>query len=102
MSQMSQNNDAANQQLHYTIAVCTRNRAPLLEQILALLSQQVANCSDVEIIVVDNSSTDATPSVVARFPNIRYILEETLGIAWGRNRAAREARGNWLIYVDDD
>jgi len=89
----------------FSLAVCTRNRAPLLRRTLAALCEQVASQSlqsAVELLVVDNQSTDDTPQVVAEFPNVAYFCEPTLGIAHGRNRAAHEARGAWLIYVDDD
>ncbi len=86
----------------YTVAICTRNRAALLNRTLGILTKQVLRFSDTEIIVVDNNSSDNTAEVVAYFPDVRYLLEEKLGIAWGRNRAAKDGYGKWLLYVDDD
>jgi glycosyltransferase involved in cell wall biosynthesis len=86
--------------IRYTIAICTRNRAALLDRTLrALLREVPADHS--EILVVDNASTDSTAQV-AQSHLVRYRCEPTLGIAHVRNHAAREALGEWLIYVDDD
>ncbi len=91
--------------MQYTIAICTRNRASLIGRTLDALQAQIdtdALHHQIEIIVVDNASTDSTAQLVRRRPTIRYIQETRLGIAWARNRAAREGQGDWLIYVDDD
>lgn len=55
--------------------------------------------------MVDNASTDATPSVVeARLPHphLSYVYESTLGLSAARNRGASLAQGEILAYLDDD
>jgi GT2 family glycosyltransferase len=53
--------------------------------------------------VVDNAPSDeSTRSVVAEFPRARYVAEPRPGLNFARNRAACEARGELLAYVDDD
>lgn len=90
----------------FTIAVCTRNRATLLARTLVALQSQIDDHPAIELLVVDNGSTDNTAQIVRELAhersNIRYILESKLGIAEARNRAAQEGQGIWLIYVDDD
>ena len=58
-----------------------------------------------ELIIVDDSSTDNTDEVVASFHDdrIRYFKnEKNMGAALTRNRALREARGEWIAFLDSD
>jgi glycosyltransferase involved in cell wall biosynthesis len=85
-----------------TVVVPTFNRAALLDATLrAILAQSV---SADEIIVVDDGSTDDTPSVCARQPkHVRYIRQENTGLpAYARNRAIAEATTDWIAFCDSD
>lgn len=90
------------------ISVCiyTYNRADLLATALESVCSQAFECGDCEVVVVDNRSTDDTHSVVGRFmerfSNVRYVWEETPGSSAARNRAWREARGEYAGFLDDD
>ena len=60
-----------------------------------------------ECIVVDNCSTDDTREVVAGFTahsvlSVRYVYESGLGSSYARNRAIDEARGDYVLFIDDD
>ncbi len=58
-----------------------------------------------ELIIVDDCSTDKTDEVVASFQDsrIRYLKnEKNCGAALSRNRAMREARGEWIAFLDSD
>lgn len=59
---------------------------------------------DVEIIVVDNGSTDNTCQRIAeRFPAVRTIaLDKNYGVAGGRNRGLEGAKGQYLMILDND
>ena len=59
---------------------------------------------DVELLVLDNSSSDATAAVVARWADsrIRYLRHAPCGIAAARNLGLREARGEFVAFLDDD
>ncbi len=63
--------------------------------------------SPIEIVVVDDASSDETPDVLSRlanqFPNIRvYRLEKNSGVAAARNRIIAEAKGEFVAFFDDD
>ncbi|MEM9266326.1 MAG: glycosyltransferase family 2 protein [Cyanobacteria bacterium P01_F01_bin.13] len=83
--------------------ICTHNRAQYLGAAIdSLLAQTLKN---VEVIVVDNASTDATAEVVQRRltdPRLRYVYEPTLGLSMARNTGANAAKGDILAYLDDD
>lgn len=89
-----------------TVAIPTYNRAPILRETLATLAQQDFPPTDWELLVIDNASTDDTAAAVAEFasarPAPRYVLERTQGLNHARNRAIAEARGDVLIFGDDD
>lgn len=62
---------------------------------------------DYEIVVVDDCSTDrsyvSSNSVIERLDNVRYLkLEHNLGRSAVRNFLAREARYDWLVFIDGD
>ena len=60
---------------------------------------------NLEVIVVDEASTDDTPAMLAALHDsrVRVIRHDTpSGVANARNRAAAEAHGDWLAFVDDD
>lgn len=88
-----------------SVAICTYNRAAVLPRALKSVADQPFD-DEFEILVVDNGSTDNTREIVAswqrRDARIRYVIERTPGISHARNRAMREARGEYLAFVDDD
>lgn len=88
-----------------SVIIPTRDRADLLAGTLSsLLSQTYTH---LEIIVVDDGSTDSTPDVVAetcaterRVRSLRH--GESRGAAAARNTGAAVARGEYLLFEDDD
>jgi glycosyltransferase involved in cell wall biosynthesis len=89
-----------------TVAICTWNRASLLDQTLARLAElAVPDAFAWEVLVVDNGSTDETAEVLARHAAalpLRCAREERRGLSHARNRAAAEARGELIAWTDDD
>jgi glycosyltransferase involved in cell wall biosynthesis len=89
-----------------TIAIPTYNRADFLRQTLAGIAEQQFPREHFEVLVIDNNSTDHTRAVVAEFasgrPAPRYLVETQQGLDYGRNRAIAEARGEIILFADDD
>lgn len=90
-----------------SIVICTRDRAASLAATLAALGA-IAIPADLpaELLVVDNGSRDATATVVrdAVLPAlaVRCIHEGRAGVAHARNAGLRAARGEIVVYLDDD
>jgi glycosyltransferase involved in cell wall biosynthesis len=91
-----------------TILICTYNRAQLLRETLAAL-QTLTRPPDcrIEIIVVDNNSSDSTPIVIAEatcHPGIPVIAvhESSQGKSFALNRGLETARGDIVALTDDD
>ena len=82
-----------------SVIIPTYNRFQfLLEAIASVESQSYPN---LEIIVVDDGSTDETSSI-SRKKNIKYIFQENKGPSAARNTGASTAKGNWLAFLDSD
>jgi len=60
--------------------------------------------SNVEVVVVDDGSTDETARVLAHFEGLVRVVrnERRLGLAESRNRGAQAARGSLVVFLDDD
>lgn len=69
----------------------------------AVNSIRVQNCSPLEIIVVDDGSTDGTATLAHSFgSDIRYIYQLNAGPAAARNRGLMEAQGELIAFLDSD
>lgn len=58
-----------------------------------------------ELLIIDNNSTDATHGVLASFTSrlpLRRDFEPRPGLSNARNRAVREAHGDYILWTDDD
>ena len=90
-----------------SIVVCTRNRSvPLRSTLESICKTEVPGNLLVEALVVDNGSTDGTAEVVHSFARaaipVAYHLEPRPGLSRARNTAIRLARGEALLFTDDD
>ena len=88
------------------LATCTRS-AMLRVALASLITQTWSPQKPLEIIVVDDASTDDTPAVLAEFQHLSPIPFTILqghgqGVAAARNLGAAHARGTWLASFDDD
>ncbi len=85
-----------------SVVIATRNRsAYLAESIYSALYQSVQS---LEVVVVDDGSTDDTEAVVRQIedPRVRYFHQDATGVAAARNRGTRESRGFYIAVLDDD
>ncbi len=86
-----------------SVIIPTYNRSDLLKRALNSVLRQTFQ--DFEVIVVDDGSTDNTALVMSNFygPHIRYIRQpKNSGVAAARNRGLREARGEFIAFLDSD
>lgn len=89
-----------------SVVIPTRNRAALLRKALESFRHQTLPVDAFEVIVVDNGSTDETAAVCAEarswFVNFVYDFAPMPGLHVGRHRGLKLARGDILVYGDDD
>ncbi len=89
----------------FTVFIPTYNRAYCLDR--ALQSVADSRWQDLEVVLIDDGSTDGTKELVRRwqaqqrFP-LRYFYQENQGKAAAHNRAVREARGFFFLTLDSD
>ena len=83
-----------------SVVVCTHNNAAVLADCLAACC--ALDYPDFEVLVIDDGSTDDTPGVVARFPEVRSLRQEHGGLSVARNHGARQSTGDLIAYTDDD
>jgi glycosyltransferase involved in cell wall biosynthesis len=87
-----------------TVVICTRNRAKFLEKAVRSVLAQADE--RVELLIVDNGSTDDTPALAKKFaaadPRVKFLVETETGLSRARNTALKNAKGEWVIFFDDD
>ena len=85
-----------------SIVIPVRNQPETLELLLASLERQIQPEGwDVEIICVDNNSTDETPDVI-RQHDVVYLLETRLGPSIARNTGVAASAGELIWFIDAD
>jgi glycosyltransferase involved in cell wall biosynthesis len=86
-----------------SVLIDTYNHERFIEQaILSVLEQDVAP-AEMEVIVVDDGSTDGTPSVVRPFsPRVRYLRKANGGQASAFNTGIPETQGEIVAFLDGD
>ncbi|HEV3204256.1 MAG TPA: glycosyltransferase, partial [Gemmataceae bacterium] len=89
-----------------SVAICTWNRAKLLDQTLAEMRKLRLSANlKWELLVVNNNSTDETDEVINRYSKflpIRPLFEPNAGQSNARNCAVQAATGDLMLWTDDD
>ncbi|KAA3632498.1 MAG: glycosyltransferase family 2 protein [Proteobacteria bacterium] len=87
--------------IRLSIIIPVFNRARLVVEAIASALAQTHR--DIEVIVVDDGSTDGLARAVTPYANrIRVIRQENHGVAHARNRGIRAASGHYLCFLDSD
>ncbi len=90
-----------------SLIICTRNRCVQLANSLDYLGRMTLPDHLVELVIVDNGSSDATRDIVNCFNakvklNVRYVFEERKGLGRARNRGIEHSSAELLVFSDDD
>lgn len=94
--------------MRVSVLLSTCNRCDKLRLLLETMKTNgSAGHSEVEVLVIDNNSSDATKQVVAEYtslenPVVRYFFESEQGKSRALNRRISEARGEIIAFTDDD
>ncbi len=84
-----------------SVVIPTYNRAALLGR--AVTSVQRQTLRPLEIIIVDDGSTDDTRQLVERaFPECHYLHQSNRGVSSARNLGIKASRGEWIALLDSD
>ncbi|MFP8953665.1 glycosyltransferase family 2 protein [Natrialbaceae archaeon A-arb3/5] len=88
---------------HVSVVIPTYNRAETLARAIDSALEQTVD--DLEVVVVDDGSTDDTPSVLATYddPRVRPVVHATnRGANVARNTGIEHARGEYIAFLDSD
>ena len=92
-----------------SIIVSTYNREQYIIACLESVAQQKGSKESWELVIVNNNCSDGTDALINRFLatyqeqiNVSYHIEEAQGLSHARNRGIKEAKGDFLVFIDDD
>jgi len=85
-----------------SVLIVTWNSAAYLEHCLDSLDRQ--EYRDLEVIVVDNASSDATQAILRERETFSLVIwnQNNVGFAAAQNQAIRAAKGEWLLCLNPD
>lgn len=88
----------------YSIIIPTKNEEKNIERCIdSILKQNLIKT--IEIIVIDNASTDNTISILDEYKrsgSLSFYVKKDINISQLRNFGAKNSRGEWLIFIDAD
>lgn len=88
-----------------SVIIPTYNNGPVLAEALRALQRQTLDQDEMDLVIVDDGSTDGTASIAAEFSGQlkhRYIWHQNLGAAAARNHGASVAKSELLLFLDSD
>lgn len=83
-----------------TVVVAVHNGERFLRESLDSLYAQ--EYDSVDVVFIDDGSTDGSAEIAKSYEGLRYIHQENAGLAAARNTGLAHARGEFLAYLDDD
>jgi len=85
-----------------SVILPTYNRAEVVLRAVRTVRSQTA--TDLELVIVDDGSTDDTLAVLATVddPRVRLLPSSHVGVSRARNQALAVSRGRWIAFLDDD
>jgi glucosyl-dolichyl phosphate glucuronosyltransferase len=92
-----------------SIIVSTYNRELYVLQCLEHIARQTESRVNWELVIVNNNCSDNTGYLIEGFLkkyrariNVSYHIENSQGLSYARNRGIKEAKGDFLVFIDDD
>jgi glycosyltransferase involved in cell wall biosynthesis len=90
-----------------SLIVCTKNRSVSLQKTLRSIDQLEVQSAEIEIIVVDNDSSDNTKYIIEGFINesklpAKYVFCKEAGLGNARNCGLKNSSSSWIVFSDDD
>ena len=91
-----------------SIIICTYNREKYIYKTLERIAKNNFDYNQYEVVLINNNSSDSSELECFRFQqnfpniNIRYFIETQQGLSFARNRGIIEAKGDILVFLDDD
>lgn len=88
--------------MRFSVVIALYNKAAYIG--CTLQSVLAQDCRDLEVVVIDDGSSDEGPRIVAQCtdPRVRLLSQANAGVAAARNRGIDAARGQWVCFLDAD
>lgn len=83
-----------------SVMMPTYNNGKYIKQ--AIESIYAQNYNNIEIIVIDDGSTDNTKEILKQYKDIKYFYIEHKGISFARNLALENSKGEYIAFLDSD
>lgn len=89
-----------------SVIVPIYNSEPFVEPCMECLLRQTADFSRMEVLLVNDGSTDGSEEICRRFAqqyeNVHLISQENQGVSAARNAGIRAAQGKYILFLDSD
>ncbi|WP_309731377.1 polyketide synthase [Chamaesiphon sp. OTE_75_metabat_556] len=85
-----------------SIVIPAYNSSEFLPAAIESVLAQTYPASAIEIVIVDDGSTDDTKAVCDRYPTVTYIYQANQGVSVARNHGAQASKGEYLLFLDSD
>src|SRR5687767_934711 len=83
-----------------TVVVTCFNHGHFLSKAIESVLTQTHR--SLEIILVDDGSTDNTKEVAAKYPSVKYIFQSNMGVSAARNTGIEHSSGDFILFLDAD